>query len=444
MRWLLAAVFILGCGGHDGGAPDGGTTGDGSPGDGDQGDGAHGGTTVHLTLTNRPDHPDQTSFLVAYQDGAGPWQVAPAPNGDTYALPINSPSYGVAWTCVAQTTGQNGPTSLRQVTEAHFAITERTDLTMDVPPRCTDRAPQTVALTGTVQNRESGYYVVNFGDRTGIVTNQGTFHIETPPGTHDVVLRHLQFSTSTSDYAISETVVDRGIAVTGPTQHDLDASLVVATQSFNVDVQTSFNTRVQATTLLYSAGGTNAIMNRLTNNFESVALDPTEADGGDVYDQQIQVSASGQTAIVTNATSTPSDQTFTAPTPLGDATSQVASMGAYPMITTTWAPYDGTNGYQWVAAQQPFQGCGGNTGCTIVWSAFLSPGVTGASPGYQMPDLSGLTGWDPALAFIGGSQVTGYAEADMSTGGTGDFPLVTPPPAGTQRTIVRSAFTVTP
>jgi hypothetical protein len=185
-------------------------------------------------------------------------------------------------------------------------------------------------------------------------------------------------------------------------------------------------------------------MNRLGQNFESVALDATQGESGDVYDQQILVAANGQTAIVTNATATPGDQTFDAPTPLGGATSQVSTAGAYPQIETTWAPYTGTNGYQWVAAQQPFQGCGTNVPCTITWTAALSPGVTGASPGYQMPDLSGLTGWDPALAFVSGSQVTGYAESDTSTGGAADFPLVTPPPAGTQRTIVRSDFTVTP
>jgi hypothetical protein len=440
---LLAAVLVLGCGGHGNSTPDGGLTGDGAPGDGAGVDGATGGgTTVHVTLTNRPDHPGATSFIVAYQDGSGPWQLAGAPSGDTYALPINSPSWGVAWTCVAQVNGQNGPTSLRQVTEAHFAVSERTELTMDVPPRCTDRAPQTVALTGTVQNRSGGFYVVNFGDRSSIVGNtSGTFHIETPPGTHDLVLRHLQFHGSSNDYEIVETVVERAVAVTGPTTHDLDASESVATQAFNVDAPTSFTTRVQATTLLYSAGGTTATMNRLGQNFESVALDPAQGDAGDVYDQQILVAGNGETAIVTNATATPGDQTYDPPTPLGDVTAQVAPNG---QITTTWAPYTGTNGYQWFAAQQPFLGCGSNVPCTITWTALLSPGVTGDSPGYQMPDLSGLAGWDPALAFVGGSEVAGYAESDMSTGGAADFPLVTPPPAGTQRTIVRSDFTVTP
>ena len=94
---------------------------------------------------------------------------------------------------------------------------------------------------------------------------------------------------------------------------------------------------------------------------------------GDVYDQQMSVAASGQTAIVTNATASPADQTFTAPTPLGGAASAVAGATPYPMIHTTWNAYGSTVGYAWTATQQTptVQPCGGNTPCTIVLAALL-------------------------------------------------------------------------
>ena len=66
---------------------------------------------------------------------------------------------------------------------------------MDVPPRCTDRAPATVALTGLVSNRTNGggLWLVDFGGQTGIVNqNTGGYRVEALPGTHDVILRHLQ------------------------------------------------------------------------------------------------------------------------------------------------------------------------------------------------------------------------------------------------------------
>jgi len=446
MRWLLGSVAALaiGCGGHNNSSNPDAPPGPGLDGS-DYDAPSSNGTAIQVTLTNRPDQAAMFSFVVAYQDGSGPWQLAGAPSGDTYTFTVNSPSWGVAWTCDAAVNGQNGAVSLRNVTEAHFAVAERTTLTMDVPPRCTDRDPPLVALSGTVNNRSGGFYVVNFADRSAIVSQQGTYRILTPAGTHDLVLRHLQFTGSTNDYTIAETAIDRGVAVTADTVHDLDASVAVATQAFNVDVTAPQNGRAQATTLLYTAGTTQATMARLGQNYQSVALDPTQAVTGDVYDQQILVAAAGQTAIVTNATATPDAQTFTAPAPLGGATSTVPAATPYPQISTTWAPYASTIGYVWTATQQPtFQQCGGTTPCAITWTALLSPGVTGNSPGYRMPDLSSLTGWDPAVAFVTGAQVAGYAEADVSSGGASDFPAVTPPAAGTQRVMVRSDFTVTP
>src|SRR5262245_38099352 len=121
MRGLL--VFLAACGFHSsGGMPDGSTGGgDGS----DTGDGSSGsGTAITLTLTNRPNNAATYSFVVAYQDGSGPWTVAPAPTGDTYTFTVNAPSYGVAWTCAG--IGGGTANQLRTVTEAHFAVAERT------------------------------------------------------------------------------------------------------------------------------------------------------------------------------------------------------------------------------------------------------------------------------------------------------------------------------
>jgi hypothetical protein len=448
MRPYVALVALaIGCGGHGGSSSvDAHGTGDALGTDGANGDGSlGGGTQVHLTLNNRPGNAAMFSFIVAYQDGSGPWQLAGAPSGDTYTFTVNSPSYAVAWTCNALTTGTGGGTSVRQVNEAAFAISERTSLTFDVPDRCTDRAPMKTTLSGTVANRGGGAYAVNFGTVAALVGAQG-YRVNTVPGTKDVVLRHFtNTGGSTTDVLVDETLLDRGVAVTAPTTDALDASTAVATQGFPVDVTPPVNGRAQTTTMLYTAGGTTATLVRVGQNYTTASLDPTQMMTGDVYDQQILVAGNGQTAIVTNATAMPDAQTYTAPDPLGGATSTVPTTTPYPEIQTTWAPYASTIGYQWVAAQQPtLQQCGANTTCTIAWSALLSPGVTGNSPGFKMPDLSALTGWDPAIAFVTGTQVTGYAEADTSSAGASDFPSVTPPTDGTQRVFVRSDFTVTP
>lgn len=446
MRFAVALMCVLAiaCGSNSKGGGSDATPGDGTNGGGDSGgngDGpSGGGTTIHVTLTNHPTNAAMFKFLVAFQDGSGTWQLASAPSGDTYSFKVNSPSWGVVWTCNAA--------QVRTVTEVHFAVAERTSLTMDVPARCTDNAPATVALSGTVSNRTGGgVWLVDFGGTTGFVNPQtGAYRLSVTPGTGDVVLRHVQGSGNVgNDFTTTDALVDRAVTVNAATTHDLDASAVIATQAFNVNIVVPNTGRALATTMLYSAGGTTPMMNRVSTNFESDALADTQGVSGDVYDQQIAVTANGQTGIVTNATATPGDQTYTAPTPLGGATSQVTTRTPYPIIHTTWAAYPSTIGYVWNGNQGPMpQQCGTAAGCVINWTAVLSPGVTGGSPGYTMPDFSALAGWDSSLAFVTGTTVTGYAEAGVSSGGASDFPPVTPPPVGTMRSYVRSAFTVTP
>ena len=455
MRFALAFVCILAtaCGSNSKGNGSDAAPGDGTHGGGDtggNGDGqSGGGATIHVTLTNHPTNAAMFTFLVAYQDGSGTWQLASAPSGDTYSFKVNAPSWGVMWTCIG--TSPSSPTALRQVTEAHFAVAERTSLTMTVPPRCTDSGPASVALTGTVSNRSGGGgWGVLFGNKAGLVNPQtGAYRVEATPGTADLVLVHAVSTGNTTgngaDFTATEALVQRGVTITTATTHDFDASEVVATRSFTVTVPLSNQSdRAVATTQLYSAGGTSGTLDRVTQSFESDALATIQGVNGDVYDQQITVTGNGQTAIVTNATSTPADQTYAAPSPLGGATSQVTGTTPYPIVQTTWAAYANTIGYAWQAFQVPSaQQCGGGA-CAVLWTVLLSPGVSGGSPGYTTPDFSGLAGWDNSLAFVSGAMITGYAEAATSSGGASDFPPVTPPPAGTQRTYVRSAFTVTP
>src|SRR4051812_38425480 len=82
-------------------------------------------TTITVTLRNRPDTPASFSFLVAYQDGTGAWQLAPAPTGDVYTFTVSSGIYGVGWTCVT------GPAtaSVREVHRSYFAVAERASFT---------------------------------------------------------------------------------------------------------------------------------------------------------------------------------------------------------------------------------------------------------------------------------------------------------------------------
>lgn len=441
----LLMVLVAACGGSSSSSPDGGGGGDdGGGGSGGDGGGSGGARTVTLTLNNRPMNGAMYSFFVAYQDGSAPWQAAPAPTGDTYSFTVSAPVYGVAYGCIGNTIGTT-TTQLRSVTTAFFAVGERTALTFDVPARCTDRNSMGVALSGTVTNRPTnGLLIVQFGGRTAYVGSQtGNFMLQTPPGTHDLVIEHAQL-LGNGEYYVDEVAVERDVAVTAPTQKTIDFNAESqTTQFYNVSVD-AFNARVLATTTLYTANSTAIGVVRESSSWETASLSPDQMRATDVYDQLISVSTTGANATVTHATSDPSDQTFVAPDPLGAPAASIATKMPYPIVQTSWPAYPDAVGYAWSAQQLlSTQQCGSNVACQIAWTAYLSPGVTGAMPAFRIPVLSDLAGWKAAFQFASGVAVTGAVTAQTSSAGAGDFPPGVPA-NGTDRTFVTSAFSVTP
>ena len=441
---ILLGLFAA-CGNSSGNGPDGGG-GDDQPGD----DGGGGGNTPHtvkLTLTNRPMNADTFSFLVAYQDGSAAWKLAPAPSGDVYTFQVNAPSYGVAFTCISQAAGTTA-TQPRSVTAAYFAVGERTELTLAVPDRCTDRnsGQGSITLGGTVTNRPfSGALAVVWGGRSAFVGAQsGNFQLIAPPGTHDLFVVHA-VPEGNGDFYTDEVWVARGVTLSSSGTRTIDFSEAQQTSTYGVDVgPLDVGTRATAQTMLYTANGSQALLVRENANWGSVALADTQMETTDVYDQSIQVASTGRSATLTEATNDPIDQTFTAPAPLGMVQSSMFAKMPYVELQAAWPAYANAVGYTWAATQQ-LSGtqCGTNgnsSSCSVTWQAYLSPGVTGAMPAFVMPDLSGLAGWKPALQFVAGaSGVAGGVTAQTSSAGASDFPAGVPA-NGTTRTFVRSDF----
>lgn len=449
-RLAVCALFLVACGGSGMSSPDGNGGGDDTTGDGGgSGSGGGGSNTPHtvkLTLTNRPTNAAMFSFVVAYQDGSAPWTLAPAPSGDTYTFDIHAPSYGVAYTCIGTQLGTT-TTQLRTVTSAYFAVGERTELTLDVPARCSDRgAANAITLSGTVTNRPfNGFLTVTWGNRSTTVGSQsGGFHLQAQPGTHDLVVAH-SVPLGNGDFYVDQAWLTRDVALSTSTTRQINFNDAQDTQQFFVDTSgVNQNARVVTSTTLYTANGTQGLLVREASNTDSIGLADTQNRTSDVYDQSIAVSVLGRGATITHATNAPTDQAWEAPPPLAAPQTTVAAQMPYTILRTMWPAYANATGYVWNAAQQlSSQQCGANTPCTIVWSAMLSPGVTGNMPGYQMPDLKGLMGWKPALELVAGTQVVGSVTAVTSTAGAGDFPPGIPA-NGTDRTFVRSDYAVTP
>lgn len=445
MRWLSASILVLalGCGNSSGVSPDGN-----GGGGGDDGGGGSGGNTPHtvtLTLTNRPNNAGMFSFVVAYQDGSAPWQLAPAPSGDTYTFPINAPSYGVAYTCIGASAGT--ATQVRSVTSAYFALGERTEVTLDVPPRCSDRGASGISLMGSVSNRPSfGTLVVAWGKRTAFVGSQsGNFQLQAQPGTHDLFVMHA-VPEGNGDFYTDQVWVQRDVALSSNTTKMIDFADAQSTQQYGIDVSSvDPSARVNATTTLYTSNGTQGGLVREGSNWETQSLADADMRDSDVYDQSISVTVVGHSATVTDATNMPTDQTWDPPAPLAMPQGSVATKMPYITLQSTWPAYANVAGYTWSATQQlTGSQCGGNMStCVINWTAMLSPGVSGEMPGYVMPDLASLTGWKAGLEFVAGTGILGSVTAYTSSAGASDFPVGIPA-NGTHRTFVRSDYVVTP
>lgn len=445
---FLVALLACACGSSSssGTEPDANGDNDGGGGGGDDGDGGMGSgdgsgaapKTIELTLKNRPNNAAVYSFIVGYQDGGGAWKVAPAPSGDVYKFEVTAPSYGVMYACTGTAAGTTTPA--RTVNLAYFAVGERTKVTLDVPQRCSDRMMGMTTLSGSVTNRPiGGSLVVQVGSRSTVVGPQsGYFALQVPTGIHDMIVSHT-VPQGNGDFYVDEVVTVRDVNITGPSTKTIDFFTSETTDYYDVNVP-STNARIVASTTLYTANGTQAGLTREAGNWESNALASVQRRSTDVYDQSIAVLTATSGATITNATSSPGVQTYVAPAPLGNVTATVASTQPYPLVRTTWPKYTNAVGYTWTASQADV--CSGFQTCPASWTAQLSPGVTGMSPSYQMPDLSTVTGWKPDYAFVAAA-IDGSITATTSTAGATDFPTGIPA-AGTQRVFVRTAFDVTP
>jgi hypothetical protein len=440
---LLLGVVVA-CGNSSGTSTDAGG-GDDMP--GDDGGGPNVPHAVKLTLKNRPNNAGNFSFIVGFQDGGAAWQLAPAPSGDTYSFEINAPSYGVAFACIGTTAGTT--TQIRSVTSAYFAVGERTELTLDVPARCSDRqAMGNVMLNGNVTNRPfGGTLVVAWGNRTAFVGSQtGNFQLSAPPGTHDLFVVHA-VPEGNGDFYTDEVWVARDVALSANGTRSIDFSQAQPTTQYYVDVSSADpSARVTSTTTLYTANGTQGGLVRETANWETSSLADAQMKTTDVYDQSIQVAVPGRSATVTHATNAPGDIEWKPQMPLGVVQSMVATTMPYVTLQSTWPAYPDAEGYIWNATQQLSGsqcGSGLNSACSIVWQAYLSPGVTGAMPAFRMPDLAGLAGWKSTLQLVSGAPVVGGVTAFTSSAGAADFPAGVPA-NGTTRAFLRSDYSTTP
>ena len=435
-RCVAALLAVSACGGTSPTSGDGGHGSDGPSGS---------GTPITVTLDAVPGDRSFYSYIAAYQDGDGAWQLAPPPENNVYTFKVNGPTWGFAYTCAVIVVTGGVATSLRDVVERHFTLSERTTAMISLPPRCTDQGMY-VALSGNIANRVTGGgYIVTFNSRSVFADAMGNYTLLVPTGTHDLIAMHGINGGTAGDFIADSAFVQRNVAVNAASTQNINAQQMAGVQSFGVTVNGAASEE-DAVTVLYSAGGTPATLVNLSKApLKSEALAAGQAAAGDVYDQKINVAAiASQPITTTTATATPAAQTFMGGTPLGAASVMSASAMPYPIFKTTWAAYPNAIGYTLSLNQTPpAAGCLGSSACNITWTVVLSPGAVGASPAYTMPDLSMLTGWNKQIQFVPGTIVKGEVTAMTSSAGPMDFPAGQPA-VGTTRLFAHAVFNITP
>lgn len=425
-RGLVCLVVCVACGGSSSGKPPDAAA-DGPPGS---------GHTISVTLTDRPNSPATFTFLAAYEDGTGPWQLAPAPSGDTYSFSVTSATWSFAWTCLTADS--------RDVTMYSFAVAERTSLADQVLAGCTDRNPTPIALSGTISNAPAaGTIGVAWGDRSVDASGATyTFAPGVPAGTHDLVAAHQVGSASS--YVVDSVVVQPGVAVAAGTTKAIDFASAHATQPATI---TGVPSNALVFTGVETAGGTGVTLSYYTSapsgGYQAVGLAASQAQAGDLYSELIAEPISGADVAVEAYESAPGPLTYVSPAPLTGASSSVAATAPYPQIETTWTAYPGATGYTW-SLGEPLTAvqCGGSMPCSVDWGAYLSPGAVGASPRFRMPDLSTLPGWDPRFGLQPGAMGALTLSGSVSSAGPGDFPPALAPAAGTIRKHARSSHAI--
>jgi hypothetical protein len=379
--------------------------------------------TVTVTLADTPSTPATFAFLAAYEDGTGPWQAAP-PSGDTYSFAVTSATWSFAWTCVTANS--------REVTVYSFAVAERTSLTDQIPASCTVRVPAPVQLSGAITNAPAmGAIAVAWGDDSvGATASSYTFASGVSPGTHDLVAVHRTAPVGVPSYVVDALVVQPGFAVTATTIKAIDFATATTTTTTPI---TGLPSNVLVDTGVLTAGGTSVALASETTSV--VGLSASQAQSGDLYAVVMAQGGSGGSVSVESFSSTPTAPAYVAPEFLAGVTFSPAPLMPYPRVATMWTAYAGAVGYTW-AVQQPLSvmQCGGTSFCDVSWSAYLSPGAVGASPEFQLPDLSTIPGWNPRLALVHGTMAGVFLGAHSSTAGASDFPPALAPSPGTTRT----------
>ncbi len=409
--------------------------------DGTTSDAASGPTTITVTLTERTNPLDR--FVAAYRDGSGAWAIAAPTTADTFAFVVTSPTWSFAWAC-------EGVSSLQIYPFAHvlsFAVSEKTSF--HTPEDC-PRPSTAIRVSGTLAGTVSGTdYEIAWGGRDSVGGAQAfgtstSYALRGTAGTHDLYVGAQQGETIYAQTTSAVAIVRGVIANTDTSNIDVDMRSAVATLAeLPVTIQGIQSEDTFATTTLYDVSGTSfdIAWSRFDPPHTTRGIAPSQLVAGSVYEQQVRATWCPPSAyvgeycderVVEHWRTTIAAQTVNLPQPLGTVTATAQERG----MRATWAPYPNAIGYTWVANKGYYP--------EVAWRGMIGTAYAATAPSFEIPDLSGLPGWDRFIpAAHGDSVIVGLVRAYVSSSGPSDFPFVYPAMAGADRSLLEGRIKIT-
>lgn len=332
---------------------------------------------ITLTVPAHPTDPVPYNFVVAFQDGDGPWTRAPAPVGDDYTLPIETDRYGVLVACSGLWQRGFGA-SIVQIEYFTKAETTQVEVLLSAcgDPRMLGSVGGTV--TNANINNPIAIAVDDYLDRR---SSAGAYSLTAPLGTRDLVAHE------DGAYQINRVLIHRDLQVTGSQQLDIDFAPAVATQQHDVlGLALADGEHVDVFNYFTTANGTRVRMSYSSGIGKFFTTPAAIRRAGDF--DWLDTSVSRYTSSLSMA--------FRRYQVWGTATSN---------ITTSWRPpiagldcgtdADKRAYFAWQATTADRYYVAVYLG-TVFRYAGLSRGYLGAATSWAEPDLSTIDGWPTA------------------------------------------------
>jgi hypothetical protein len=328
-----------------------------------------------VTLQGLPADVATAKLQFAYQDGDGPWQMAPAPVGATISISLADSKYGFAIGCALSSPRLYSGT----VEIIYSTVAESLQLNRKIPSFCPRSTPTGTMLEGSLVSTPGKKLQVAFGRQSfesGITTALTTpYSIATLPQTADLLAVRLD-----ADGTVDRFQVERSISV-GQTSlsKNLDFDSMPPAEGTPQPLPAGVTNSFLQTSYVTTTSRINVV--DTTPPFTIFTPSPAQRKPSDAIEQFLEVSAPEGSIFAEKVVEQPSAFTI----------------GPQLLTSVAATRVNGTKAFtiEWSAVSNATYYASFDAGATEF--AEFSPGWLDGKTTWTTADLSTIAGWNPLL-----------------------------------------------